>query len=266
METEKVNFNREWCGGTSIGCINGCSNNCKYCYQRAGESKNGHINPEDWKNEKMRVEKNRKTYYRKARTRYNAPVMIPPSHDITPYTLLETLKIIKMSLDVGNQVLIVSKPRLDCIKILCSELKDYNKFNIIMRFTICSTNSEVLKFWEPGASTFEERLESLKYAYNQGYRTSISAEPLIDPNVDDLVNQLKPYVTDSIWLGEVNKTSIRQKLSLNGFKNDIETQNKMTEILDWQTNDFWLDTYNRYKNDGQISWKGKLKVLVGLAA
>jgi len=113
------------------------------------------------------------------------------------------LIVLKKLLQSGNDVLITTKPDFKCVKTICDKFLKYRDL-IQFRFTITSLSDDLLKFWEPGAPTFEERFESLKYAFNQGYKTSISIEPFLDKNPFELVDKLKPYVTESIWIGKMN--------------------------------------------------------------
>ena len=60
-------------------------------------------------------------------TRYPAKdglVLFPSTHDITPYNLEASIRVLKIVLAAGNDVLIVTKPRLDIITRLCSELQN----------------------------------------------------------------------------------------------------------------------------------------------
>ena len=156
--------------------------------------------------------------------------MVPSSHDITPAHLSECLTFLKNILSPGNEVLIVSKPHLDCVKAICNELCGF-KDKILFRFTIGSSDSNTLKFWEPNAPDFAERLESLKYAFSEGYQTSVSSEPMLDDNIGDVIDQVSPFVTDTIWLGKANH--LRSRLALNG-ENDPVTIQKAEQLIAWQ--------------------------------
>ena len=77
-------------------------------------------------------------------------------------------------------------------------------------------DNDILHYWEPGAPLFEERLTSLRYAFEAGYDTSVSAEPMLDSkNAVALFKTLEPYVTDSIWLGKMNHMESRVKVNTN---------------------------------------------------
>jgi hypothetical protein len=119
----------------------------------------------------------------------------------------------------------------------------------------------VLKFWEPNAPDFEERLASLKYAFDQGYKTSVSGEPILEGNIDELISLTSPYVTDSIWLGKMNYPGTR--LAINGI-NDRETLDRVKQLMSMHSDKRIRDLYSRYKNDEKIKWKESIKKVVGL--
>ena len=125
--------------------------------------------------------------------------MFPSTHDITPSNLSYAIQHLHNILSAGNEVLIVTKPHLEVIERLCKEFADY-KDKILFRFTIGSKNSEILKFWEPNATSYEERKASLIYAFENGFQTSLSCEPMLDDNVEGIVNDLQDYISETIWI------------------------------------------------------------------
>jgi len=145
----------EWSVAT-LNFLNGCSNNCKYCYARYRKTCLKTKTTNNWKTEVLQ-----KTIPKKYK-KYEGTVMFPSTHDITLDHLNESLLVIERILQPGNDILLVSKPRLECIKAICEKFKNY-KSKILFRFTIGSADSKVLKFWEPKAPDFNERLSCLKY-------------------------------------------------------------------------------------------------------
>ena len=141
-----------------------------------------------------------------------------------------------------------------------AEFPDY-KDKILFRFTIGSSDSNTLKFWEPNAPDFAERLESLKYAFSEGYQTSVSCEPMLADNIGDVIDQVSPFVTDSIWLGKMNQLSTR--LSLNGEKDALTIQ-KATQLEQWQSDGNIKQLYSQYKDNPLIRWKDSIKKVVGI--
>lgn len=251
---QNISGTKEW-AVANINIAKGCENDCKYCYAKGMSIRFKRSTKDSWKTPELNNTANN-TKVKKVDGR----IMFPTSHDITPFNLTESIQVIEQNLLIGNKMLIVSKPRLDCIKELCDKLLKY-KEQILFRFTIGSTNNEILKFWEPGASSFEERIESLKYAYNLGFQTSVSCEPMLDANIDELINAVSPYVTDSIWLGKVNR--LKSILSINK-ENDEATLQMADELIDLQNDEAIIKIYEKYKDDELIKWKESIKKVVGL--
>jgi DNA repair photolyase len=185
-------------------------------------------------------------------------VMFPTTHDITPSILKDCMVVLEKLLDAGNNVLIVSKPHMECIKAICERFAG-NRKQILFRFTIGAYDNNILKYWEPNAPAYEERLECLKYAYYAGFGTSVSAEPLLDAeNVVEFVKRLDFYITDSIWVGHMNKTSIRVQVETS------EDQLMLDNILKWQTKEKTIEIYNQLKSNPKIKWKESIKQIVGI--
>lgn len=206
-KTRKITLGtKEW-ADSNVNCYFGCSNNCRYCYAKKMAIRFNRKNEDNWRE----MEPNKKSINKEYRKR-NGRVMFPTSHDITEENLDGCLIVLKKLLRSGNDVLITSKPNFACVKSICDKLYKFKNL-IQFRFTITSSSSNLLNFWEPSAPSYEERFESLKYAFIQGYKTSISIEPFLDENPLELVDKLKPYVTESIWIGKMNylRSSIDSK-------------------------------------------------------
>jgi DNA repair photolyase len=174
----------------------GCENNCSYCYARRMNQRYDSVRIPDWSKPKIDLKK----VAQSRRTRKSTNFMFPSSHDITENNLNEYKTILKKLLDAGNNVLVVSKPRIECIKSICADFQSYKK-QILFRFTIGSSDNTVLGYYEPNATEFQERLACLKLAHSMGYETSVSCEPMLDLNIEDVVTKCLPYVTESLWLG-----------------------------------------------------------------
>jgi hypothetical protein len=186
--------------------------------------------------------------------------MFPTTHDISPRNINSYLPVLLKLLEAGNDVLIVSKPTPMCIERICKECTAF-KNQILFRFTIGSSDDAALKYWEPGAPSFKKRLASLQYAHENGYQTSVSCEPMLDTRIDRVVDAVKPYVTDAIWLGRVNR--LRQTLAVN-CPGDQDVQERANTLLSEQSDDFLLELHKRYKNDPKIKFKDSIKKAAGL--
>lgn len=247
---------KEW-SDYNVNCVFGCSHDCKYCYAKAMRVQYDKITPSSWKTELIRTKGLSKKYLkRKDEKRF----MFPTTHDITPTNLSACIQILINVLAPGNEGVIVTKPHFECIKALCQVLPLF-KNNFVLRFTIGSSNPDTLKFWEPGAPDFEERYTSLKYAHWKGYQTSVSCEPMLDDNVEDVLEWVLPYVTETIWIGKPNM--LKTRLSMNGHK-DHETMARADELMQSLSDQYIWDLYAEYKDNQKIRWKDSIKKVVGI--
>jgi DNA repair photolyase len=246
---------QEW-AGKNVNIINGCAHDCRYCYAKEMAIRYKRNTKEGWKIETLSA----KAYSKKYK-KFEGTTMYPSTHDITPQSLPYSLNTIRGLLDAGNTLLIVSKAHLECVKKICESFEDFRS-KILFRFTIGSSDSKVLKFWEPGAPSFEERFASLKYAFEEGFRTSVSCEPFLDEQVVELVHLVEPFVNDTVWLGKAN--SLLNRLKKNGY-GDAVTLVKAHDLI----NKVYSETaimrvYEALRNDPKVRWKESLKKVIGL--
>lgn len=247
----KTSGTKEWAVKT-VNCCTGCSHDCRYCFARSMAVRFRQVAPEEWKNERIRWKDVEKTY-----GHYDGTVMFPSSHDITPTNFQACFTVLKKLLEAGNRLLVVSKPHLECIKKICDEMEQY-KGQILFRFTIGACDNEILSFWEPNAPRYEERKAALKYAFEKGYETSVSVEPMLDSDhIDDLVSDLLPFVTDAIWIGTMNHL---HRIEID----DEAVERAIRNIQAGQTEDRIKAIYERLKGNHKIKWKAEIKKIVGL--
>ena len=239
----------------NVNIQDGCEHDCRYCYAKSMAVRFKRRTAETWKDSTLRQKDIDRTY-RKRQGR----VMFPTSHDITPRNVEHCLLVLMKLLDAGNDVLIVSKPRIECVELLCGDL-DRFKSQIVFRFSIGSADDRVLEYWEPGAPTFRQRLSCLKYAFEQGFETSVSCEPMLDDRIEDVVKAVRPYTTDSIWIGKVNNLAPIIRLNCPG--NQVVTSRAAAWVAS-QSDDAIMDLYQVYRNDRTIKWKDSIKKVVGL--
>ena len=255
-QSEKSAFGtREW-AKTNVNCVSGCSNDCKYCYAKSMAIRFKRKTPETWKNESVIPKKIKHNYRRR-----DGVIMFPSSHDITPGTLEASLVVLKKLLVAGNDVLIVSKPNPEVIKVLCEELKDY-KEQILFRFTIGSSSSKILRVWEPGAPSFAERIKSLKFAHQSGFKTSISLEPCLDLTPEKVVKKVYPFVTEDIWIGLPNKLQQRLRMNLTGELKDFQVHSSALELTVYQDEKWVKRLVSKYQDDPKIRWKDSIRKVI----
>lgn len=244
---------KEW-AAQNVNCILGCSHKCRYCYARGMAERFRRIpEGEIWGESYLHV---RTAEVKKRRRKASGTVMFPSSHDITPETLEPCLTVLKNLLESGKSVLIVSKPHLQCIKEICSRFSAY-KGQIAFRFSIGATDNGLLRYWEPGAPPFDERLECLKYAYQAGFSTSVSAEPLLDvANAEHLYEALSPFITDTIWFGKMNRVRNCVKIETS------EDERQVKAIEDGQSDECIWALYEAFKDRPLVEWKDSIKDVI----
>lgn len=255
MSSQKTVFGtKEW-SVASVNCVNGCSHNCRYCYARYNAvSRFGRMSGDEWQT--MRVRPKDVT---KIRSKYPGAVMFPTTHDITPEVLSPCLTVLTNLLSAGNSVLLVSKPHLECISRICEVCNAYRE-QILFRFTIGADDDRILAYWEPGAPSYRERLNSLDLAYKRGFRTSVSVEPMLDSaNIIRHVTNLSPYVTESIWIGKLNNIRSRVRAVTD------EDRAAIKRIEDGQTDERIFEIYQSLNGNPLVRWKESIKKVVGLA-
>jgi len=250
----KINRVQDWSEKT-INCCNGCSNGCLYCYAR-GEAvlRFGRLTDEEWQLGAVREKDVAKSY-----PKYDQTVMFPSTHDITEDNFEACKAVLGKLLEAGNRVLVVSKPRPELIEKLCQEFEAY-KNQILFRFTIGTNTETILEFWEPNAPTFAERKMALIATYSAGFRTSVSMEPMLESaTACDLVEELRPFVTQSIWIGTMNHAWYIKKYE------DPMIDAAFDRIEEGQAPDRLQPIYDRYKDDPLVLFKSDFLKKLGLS-
>jgi DNA polymerase III delta prime subunit/DNA repair photolyase len=253
---DRISGFHEWTKeGNIVNICWGCSNDCIYCFNKAPFYRKGWVKKGHWKDEVIRqneIDTKRKLF--------NGRVAFPTSHDITLKNIESYLIVLGKVLRAGNEVLIVTKPRFECIKKVC-DASAFFKDETLFRFTIGATNNKILSFWEPNAPSYNERKKSLTYAYEQGFKTSVSVEPMLDsPKIDDLISDLMPLVSDAIWIGKMNHMNNFDKVANKDLKKAVE------KIHANQTDEKVLEIYEQYKDNPKVKWKDSIKKVVGIEA
>jgi len=241
----------EWAGYSyNIGV--GCEHNCLYCYARADAFRYGNIcKPSDWGKEKVNI------FKQDINAKVDKRVMFPSTHDITPNYLNIYLKTLKNILKAGNEVLLVSKPNVKCIEKICDKLTAY-KDKMEFRFTIGTLNEQVSKFWEPGAPLPDERIEALNYAFNSGYKTSVSIEPMLEgyEEAHAVFRKVETMVNKTIWIGLMNLPRQRVDVSIQKNKDAVD------KILELQTDENIMKLYRELKDEPKVRWKDSIRKVI----
>lgn len=240
----------EWAEVTENICI-GCANNCLYCYaaHKASTMYGGWCKRDDWANERLSKRALMKSYPAR-----DGVVMFPSMHDITPFNLEASIRVMKLVLSKGNRLLIVSKPRFRCMEAVFDDLEQF-KSQILFRFTIGSMNDATCYFWEPGAPDPQERLLCLHEAHERGFSTSVSIEPMLAgaDSAINVVEEVYDHVTDTIWIGKMNKPRLRVNVGDPAFAAAVEAIERL------QTDSEIIRLYRDLKTVPKVRWKDSIK-------
>lgn len=245
----------EWAGyRCNIGT--GCAHGCLYCYAENFATRFGRVeNGGDWLEE---VARDVSTADCK---KYSEPIMFPTPHDITPEYLPAYRCHIYNILSAGNTVVIVSKPHEKSIRGICSEFSSFRD-NVTFRFSIGSLDNEAMMVWEPGAPALTERLKCLRIAFEHGFKTSISAEPMLGNRQDAerLYYVVEPFVTEDIWFGKMRNAGRHKKNS------DPEVARRATELMAAQSNPEIMMLVETMNGLPKVRWKDSIQEVIAKRA
>ena len=241
---------KEWAEVTENIQI-GCANGCLYCYaaDKAAKMYGGWCKREEWTSERLTKRAMMKSYPARG-----GMIMFPSTHDITPNNVNAYIRVAKLILEKDNSLLIVSKPRKGCVNEMVREFAGHED-QILFRFTMGTVVESVSAFWEPGAPLPKERRDCLHIAQSAGYRTSVSIEPMLQgfQMTEILVEWVRPFVTDTIWIGKMNKARLR-------VDNKHRAEVELIETL--QNDKQIMSLYEWFKDDPVIRWKDSIKEVV----
>jgi DNA repair photolyase len=253
MKRKITSGTKEW-ADYNVNCIRGCNNNCRYCYAKIMAKRFGRSTDNTWKNMEVKEDMVCKSFKKRP-----GRVMFPSTHDIFDISPFKEacFTVLRKLLESENDILITTKPRFGIIQDIDLQFGHY-KDQMQFRFTITSDNDRRLKFWEPNAPRFKERLASLKYAFRKRFKTSVSIEPFLDYDPTKLVEKIAPFTTESIWIGRMNY------IPRNNLSKEEETY--YNEIRkNYETSHLW-EIYIRLKGNPKIRFKDSITNQLGRAS
>jgi DNA repair photolyase len=184
-------------------------------------------------------------------------VMFPSTHDLSPHYLEPAIRALHGLLDRNNQVVLVTKAHLVCVKRLCLEFAGA-KERILWRFTIGSLDCRLCRLWEPGAPLPNERLKCLKHAYQAGFRTSVSMEPLLAGREDALktFRAVAAFASEDVWIGKMNHVERRVN------KSEPSVRRACATITAQQSNGELLALVADLTGHPKVRWKDSIRALI----
>ena len=240
--TEKKTGTYEWAPAKE-SCCYGCPNDCQYCYSRKIAERFHREDPCTWAIMHPNLKKQPK--------KHKGRVFFPTSHDL-PYKHVDWwFPYLLRLLELGNDILIVTKPELDSVIHMADNLEAF-KDHIEFRFTIGTNDEKVRQYWEPGAPSIEERMQAACWAGLCGYRTSVSMEPLLMKDPVPFITELEKNVKGEIWIGCMNHMKFDPAVPEHARQMEIQSRENMKLIWD------------RTHIDPQVRYKDSVRDLLGL--
>jgi DNA repair photolyase len=233
---------KEWAEANE-NCISGCSNNCRYCFGKQMGIQYGRETAETWPIERPRTTARARKH--KGRT------MFPTTHDLHYEHVQWWGPFLKQLLELGNDVLIVSKPEQNSIRYICQTFAQYRD-QIEFRFTIGTVEQDVVAYWEPGAPMPSKRVGCLSIARSHKFRTSVSMEPLLIEDPRPLIRIMDDYITGEIWIGCMNHYKFNPEIPEESRQIEIQSRENMQRV------------YDSLKDNPKIRWKDSVQKLLGV--
>ena len=240
--TQKKTGTYEWAQANE-NCCHGCPNDCRYCYARRMAMRFHREDADTWAIMHPNLKKKPKLH--------KGRVMFPTSHDL-PFKHLDWwFPYLERLLELGNDVLIVTKPEFSSVAFMCDHLGQY-KDKMEFRFTIGTMSDQIREYWEPGAPEINERLDAAELAGVCGFRTSVSMEPLLMMDPVPFIRDLKQVVHGEIWIGCMNHMTFDPAIPEHQYQMQVQSRENMKSV--------WDQTHT----DPQIRYKDSVRELLGL--
>ena len=242
MKEEKKTGTFEWAPARD-NCILGCSNDCRYCYAKGNAIRFKRETEETWNIEHQN--------WKAKASKHRGRVMFPTSHDLHIEHVNWWGPHLHRLLELGNNVLIVTKPEFESVKYICDRYYSTPcMLKMEFRFTIGTEDEDVMNYWEPGAP--KDRIISLAYAHARGFSTSVSMEPCLMEDPKPLINYIDSLVTGEIWIGMMNHYALNPNIPEEKRQILIQSKENMRRI------------YESTKDNPKVRYKDTMRQLLGL--
>ena len=139
---------------------------------------------------------------------------------------------------------------MEAVARVCTDYKN----KVTFRLTITSLAEAQSVLWEKYAPLPAERIATLKLLFEQGFRTEVFAEPLLQGagSAMDIYNSVYPYVTESICFGAMNMVDKRVDTT------DPVYADAVANIRRYQSDNNLLFLYNSMKDLPKVTFKNSI--------
>jgi DNA repair photolyase len=199
-------LNHTTLGGYSLNCYTGCQHACVYCYARFMQR--FHPHPEPW-GEFVDVKINAVEVL-KRQLRRAAPDEVFVSSACDGWQPAEaeyglTRRCCELLLERGFSINVLTKSAL-----VQRDLDVFSSPNAKIGVTVTTLDQRLADRWEPGASSVEQRWDTLAEAKRRGLRTSVMFGPLLpglsddQASLDAMFQRAADVAVDDIWVDGLN--------------------------------------------------------------
>lgn len=216
-------------------CLNhveGCSHGCKYpCYAFMMKKRCGVVKTyEEWC--KPKIVSNAIELLEKEIPRYKDKIEYVHLCFSTDPFMYQQDEIGELSLNIID---LLNENKIRCTiltkGIYPKELANRNGFskNNEYGITLVSLNEKFRKYYEPNTAKFTDRIKTLKYLHDKGFKTWVSMEPYPTPNIveQDLMEILSTMsFVDKIIFGRLNYSSKSSE-----YSNLKEYYNNLSDVV-----------------------------------
>jgi DNA repair photolyase len=201
----------------SMNIFNGCDHGCTYCYVPACTFRpEANTKPLQRKNVLHDLEKELKKCVPKEQILLCFLCDPYPLHDVESAI---TRQAIEIFMKYECKIAILSKGGKRCIRDL-DLFKKYPSGKIKFGTTLTFFNDTLRKQYEPKAATFHDRLDTLATIHDNGIKTFVSIEPVVDPLESLKVIAASLPHTDQYKIGKLNHDKTAKNTDWTKFLKD----------------------------------------------
>lgn len=248
---------KEW-ADRNCNIQTGCEYDCRYCYAKEMAIRFKRATPESWRTPVLRGDR------MFPRRKVRGITMFPTAHDIT----MENAAVCRWQIDhireSGDNVLLVTKGNPVAIRTALDRQHFHwpgLRNHLEIRVTLGSASDETLRMWEPGAPPMADRIETLRWAKENGFKTSLSLEPMLDPYPGAVLAAVAPHLTGDCWIG-IGRDLVR-RVGINCPGDTVIMRRAVALQRFWNPSRL-RSLYESSKDNLWIRWKDSIREAIGL--
>jgi DNA repair photolyase len=168
-------------------------------------------------------------------------IFFPSSSDIFYENAKAYVSVCKNIIDAGHEIFYVTKPTLKTMKLIIKEFEKLDikyKNNMTVFITITSNNNDILKEYEPYASTYEERVKVIELLKKHDFNVNVMIEPYLSDPIE-LANGLLEVLpkTGVIAIGQMNyMTGIELTTKQKKYLDDLYCNENVKKLWEFAKN------------------------------